>query len=354
MREYTAEDIVVLTELEALRRRPGMYVGSVGPEGQRRAVGLALRWAVAQHLAGQARRLDVKQESGGRFVVSWDGEGPLPADDDGGWEANVQSTHGYFRGVDDLTNMLLGLRVGVLNGLSEDFHFHVERDEVSFHQGFSRGVPLGPPAEARPSGAHRITLSFRLDPTVFEGAFPVEDFEGDISLVAALHPGLRVWLDEREVSQPRGLVDFAERQLPWTGLRFRHVRTTLDGVRVQLATADLERAEGALRIWVNGEPIVEGTPFEALVDWLGGRREEGAVVLLSLHFGEPCYLGRPQRGIGNRELVPLLGRLFRALDDIPSSLDGLVDATPFATAVLLDWAREHGRAAVLDAFATRV
>ncbi|MEO0602129.1 MAG: DNA topoisomerase IV subunit B, partial [Myxococcota bacterium] len=63
---YTTSDIVVLTELEALRRRPGMYIGSVGPEGQRRAVGLALRWAIAHHVMGHASRLDVEQPSGGR------------------------------------------------------------------------------------------------------------------------------------------------------------------------------------------------------------------------------------------------------------------------------------------------
>ncbi|MEO0605408.1 MAG: SdrD B-like domain-containing protein, partial [Myxococcota bacterium] len=155
-------------------------------------------------------------------------------DDDGLWEAYAVSTHGYLVGVDPLVNLLLGLRVGVLNGLSEDFDIRVERDGVSFHQAFSRGEPLGPPTAAGGSEAHRITLSFRLDPTVFEGPFPTEDFGDDLFLIAALQPGLAVWLDGRECTQPRGLVDYAHRALPWTAIRFR-LDGLLDGSRFGVA-----------------------------------------------------------------------------------------------------------------------
>ena len=82
--EYTADSIQVLDGLEAARLRPGMYVGSTGPDGMRELVAGALALSVAEHRAGHTACIDVCTLPDGTWVVSDDGRG-IPVDEDPEW-----------------------------------------------------------------------------------------------------------------------------------------------------------------------------------------------------------------------------------------------------------------------------
>jgi topoisomerase-4 subunit B len=201
---YTADDIEVLTGLDPVRRRPGMYTDTSRPNHLAQEV---IDNSVDEAIAGYASTIDVTLYADGSLAVSDDGRG-IPVDRHpelglSGVEviltrlhAGGKFSHKNYR----FSGGLHGVGVSVVNALSEKLEVEVRRGGKSHHMAFAKGEPVSPlrvvgEVARRTSGT---TLRFWPEPSFFDTPkFSVPRLKQVMRAKAVLCPGLRVrFLDE--------------------------------------------------------------------------------------------------------------------------------------------------------------
>ncbi len=149
--DYTARDITVLEGLEAVRKRPGMYIGSTGPEGLQHLIHEIVDNGVDEAIAGHARRIEITITANGSVTVVDDGRG-IPIDyhaktKKSAVETVMTTLHagGKFgsKGY-KVSGGLHGVGASVVNALSEWMHVEVRRQGNIYWMDFARGIPSGP------------------------------------------------------------------------------------------------------------------------------------------------------------------------------------------------------------------
>ena len=226
---YDAKDIQVLEGLEAVRKRPGMYIGSTGPSGLHHLVYEVVDNAVDEAMAGFCTEVVVTLLPDGGCEVIDDGRG-IPVDrhhqyeDTSAAEVVLTVLHagGKFGGAGyKVSGGLHGVGVSVVNALSAKVEVEIDRDNLrhflSFQNGGEVAVRLKVIGEA-PGGRTGTTVRFWPDPTVFEDVtFRAQTLVERLQMMAYLNRGLRIiFRDLREGSEGTeqifhyegGIVDF--------------------------------------------------------------------------------------------------------------------------------------------------
>jgi DNA gyrase subunit B len=223
---YEAADITVLEGLEAVRRRPGMYIGSTGSRGLHHLVYEVVDNSIDEALAGSCSRILVRLRSDGGVTVADDGRGipvkPIPKSKDRRPAVEVVLTTLHAGGKFDgksyaVSGGLLGVGVSVVNALSERLEVQVARDGSVWSQTYSRGKRLETLKKGKATRKTGTVVSFWPDREVFEEI----DFKRDILAerlreLAYLTSGVEIsFVDERGGRQWRevykakgGLADF--------------------------------------------------------------------------------------------------------------------------------------------------
>ncbi len=176
---YDAEDITVLEGLEAVRKRPGMYIGSTGVMGLHHLVYEVVDNSVDEALAGYCTEVSVTVHPDNSVTVVDNGRGiPVATMEKEGRPAvevvlTVLHSGGKFGegGGYKVSGGLHGVGVSVVNALSERLHVEIRRDGYVFSQDYSRGAPLAEldKGEKLPAGAPTgTTVTFLPDADVFE------------------------------------------------------------------------------------------------------------------------------------------------------------------------------------------
>lgn len=202
--------IETLEAPDAVRRRPGMYVGSTGERGVRQMVFEVAGRAVNEVLADRARRVDVTLTRDGGVRVADDGPG-VPVEAAGhtrgpGLETLLTRAEFTPDQGDRHTAILapLGIWPSVTNALSSRLTAEVRREGTHWVQEYARGVALGPPAARGRATDSGTTLTFWPDTDIFaarEYSFPA--LEERFRELALLNRGLNISLtDERPASRP--------------------------------------------------------------------------------------------------------------------------------------------------------
>ena len=202
--DYTARDITVLEGLEAVRRRPGMYIGSTDQRGLHHLVYEIVDNAVDEAMAGFCDAVFVTISPSGTVTVRDDGRG-IPTDKHPttgltGVETVMITLHagGKFGGGSyKVSGGLHGVGASVVNALSERFRVEVYRDGVAYSQDFQRGAATTPLTETGPTQTHGTLISFDADPEIF----PERDYDfGALAQrfreMAYLNPGLEIAFDD--------------------------------------------------------------------------------------------------------------------------------------------------------------
>jgi DNA gyrase subunit B len=212
---YDAQDITVLEGLEAVRKRPGMYIGSTGARGLHHLVYEVVDNSVDEALAGHCDNVAVTIHPDNSVTVTDDGRGiPVAVMEKEGRpavEVVLTTLHagGKFGdgGGYKVSGGLHGVGVSVVNALAETLNVEVERDGYKWRQEFVRGVPQGDLQRLEATKQTGTTITFLPDAEVFESLdFDFATLEQRLRETAFLTRGLRIKLsDERRVADAAGV-----------------------------------------------------------------------------------------------------------------------------------------------------
>ena len=208
---YSDSDIQVLEGLEAVRKRPGMYIGSTGEVGLHHLVWEIVDNAIDEALAGYCDDIEVTIEKGNIICVKDDGRGiPTGINAKTGLSTvetifTVLHAGGKFGGGGyKVSGGLHGVGASVVNALSTWLEVIIYRDGKEFFQRFENGGhPVGPLKEVGPAPENRTgsTVRFKADPEIFKETtiYNYQTLAKRLQELAFLNKGLRIILtDERE------------------------------------------------------------------------------------------------------------------------------------------------------------
>jgi DNA gyrase subunit B len=220
---YDAQDITVLEGLEAVRKRPGMYIGSTGVRGLHHLVYEVVDNSVDEALAGHCTWVDVTIHPDNSVTVADDGRGiPVATMEKEGRPAvevvlTVLHAGGKFGdGGYKVSGGLHGVGVSVVNALSETLDVEVRRDGYVWTQSYDRGIPRAPLRKGETTKTTGTTITFLADNDIFESLdFDFSILEQRLRETAFLTRGLKItFTDERattnsvEFQYEGGIEDF--------------------------------------------------------------------------------------------------------------------------------------------------
>jgi DNA gyrase subunit B len=279
---YDASDITVLEGLDAVRKRPGMYIGSTGERGLHHLVQEVVDNSVDEALAGFATTIDVTIRSDGGVRVVDNGRG-IPVDEHQvekrpALEVVLTVLHagGKFGGRGyAVSGGLHGVGVSVVNALSSSLDVEVCRDGYVWTQSYDHGVPRAPLHRGEATDRTGTTVTFWADAEIFETThYDLETLSRRLQEMAFLNKGLTITLrDERPVSAEEQ-VDGSEGVAVPREHTWRYEGGIADFVR------HINRKKGEAHksvIYFEAEDLGEdgeaGISLEVAMQWNGGFQE---------------------------------------------------------------------------------
>ena len=362
---YDAGDITVLEGLEAVRRRPGMYIGSTGPRGLHHLVYEVVDNSVDEALAGHCDRVEVTLNPDGSCTVNDNGRGIPVAEmaEQGGRSAlevvlTVLHAGGKFGGDGyKVSGGLHGVGVSVVNALSETLTAEIHRNGGVYRQSYAIGVPDGPIERVGDADDTGTTISFKPDEDIFEEPdFDFETLAQRFRETAFLTRGLTIKLVDRrgegrevEFHYEGGIEDFVrhlnsgrdavhkdvvylaqegpegslEIALQWTGAYSESVYTFANNINTHEGGSHLTGFRTALTRTINDYARAKNLLKEKDDNLEGSDTREGLTAIISVKLREPQFEGQTKTKLGNSEITGFVNhavtaRLAEYLEEHPS------------------------------------
>ncbi|MDC0991909.1 DNA topoisomerase (ATP-hydrolyzing) subunit B [Pontimonas sp.] len=345
---YGAGDIQVLEGLEAVRKRPGMYIGSTGPRGLHHLVYEIVDNSVDEALAGHCDHITIVIMPDGSVTVSDNGRGiPVdehPVEKKSTVEVVLTTLHagGKFGGGGyAVSGGLHGVGSSVVNALSEKLDVEVRRQGSTWVQSYRDGVPQGPLTESGKSAETGTTISFWPNTQIFETVdLEYETLRTRFQQMAFLNKGLRIDLEDQRPNSAgrkdtfnyeKGLVDYVEYlnqakktevvhpdiisfeaedterkialevAMQWTNAYSESVHTYANTINTHEGGTHEEGFRAALTTLVNRFARSSGLLKEKDENLTGDDVREGLTAVVSVKLGEPQFEGQTKTKLGNTE-----------------------------------------------------
>ncbi|MEX2281394.1 MAG: DNA topoisomerase (ATP-hydrolyzing) subunit B [Gemmatimonadota bacterium] len=379
---YDASQIQVLKGLEAVRKRPGMYIGSTGQRGLHHLVYEVVDNSVDEALAGYCTRIDVTLHPDNSVTVEDNGRGiPVdlhPTEKLPGVEVAMTMLHAggkFDKNTYKVSGGLHGVGVSVVNALSESLVVEIRRGGKIYRQSYARGDRQTELQVLGPTKETGTTVTFKPDPEIFtdERDYNFDTISNRLRELAFLNRGLRITVaDERdpphneEYFYEGGLIQFVE--------FLRGSRKPLHSKPIYIEAAR-EEAEIELCIqyddgynentftFVNNINTIEGgthlTGFKAALtrtlndyarknnslkkelDALSGEDlREGLTCVLSVKVKEPQFEGQTKTKLGNSEVRGAVEA------EVNAKLSSFLEENPSVARAIIDKAIQAARARI--------
>jgi len=348
---YDASSIQVLEGLEAVKRRPGMYIGSTGPRGLHHLVWEIVDNSIDEALAGHCSEVLVVVHPDNSVTVSDDGRG-LPVGTmkkykKSATEVILTTLHagGKFDGQGyKVSGGLHGVGASVVNALSEWLEVEIRRDGHVWSQRYERGFPKGALSKVRKlkkGEGTGTTISFMPDPEVFTETVELsfDTLSRRFRESAFLNKGLKIrLLDEREEGRDvtyqyeGGIRDFVEHineakdpvhktvfylereeevgdvevAMQWNSGFQDSVFTFANNINTHEGGAHLSGFRSALSRTINAYARQKGLLKEKEESLTGDDIREGLAAVISVKLQEPQFEGQTKTKLGNTEVKGLV------------------------------------------------
>jgi DNA gyrase subunit B len=342
---YDAGSIQVLEGLEAVRKRPGMYIGSTGPRGLHHLVYEIVDNSVDEALAGHCDNINVFITPKGWIKVTDNGRGiPVdmhPVEKKPAVEVVLTVLHagGKFGGGGyAVSGGLHGVGASVVNALSTDLKVEVARDGFLWSQEYKIGVPQKPLAKGKKVDHTGTTIEFKPDGSIFETVeFDYETLRARFQQMAFLNKGLGITItDERtgktdSYQYKRGLVDYVEFlnaskkielvhdeiislesetskkdmsievAMQWTNAYTESVHTYANTINTHEGGTHEEGFRTAITSLLNKYARANNLLKEKDENLSGDDVREGLTAVISIKLSEPQFEGQTKTKLGNTE-----------------------------------------------------
>jgi len=342
--EYTANQIQVLKGLEAVRKRPAMYIGSTDIHGAHHLIYEVVDNSVDEALAGYCSEIEVVIHEDSVVSVKDNGRGiPIdnhPEQNRPAVEVVMTTLHAGGKFDDEsykVSGGLHGVGVSVVNGLSAWLEVEIHRDGSWYYQRYERGVPTGDMELRGESEQSGTKVSFLADGDIFESVdFNFETLAQRLRELAFLNKGLRILFEDRRPKTHKrhdfqfegGIVSFVK----WLDDTKKaimeepiYISTSKEGIEVEVALQYTDGYSDNVFSFANNINTMEGgthlvgfktaltrtinnyaqqnNMFKKERVTLGGDDvREGLTAIISVKLTEPQFEGQTKTKLGNSEV----------------------------------------------------
>ena len=385
---YTGANIRVLEGIEAVRKRPSMYIGDTTARGLHHLVYEVVDNSIDEAMAGFCRNIHVTLHTDGSVSVVDDGRG-IPVDihtDSGKSALEVVLTKVHAGGKFDhdtykVSGGLHGVGITVVNALSEWLEAEIRRDGQVWQQDYEQGKPEGPVRALGPAKTTGTTIRFLPDATIFPRIdFDYDTLEKRLRELAFLNKGVRIRLTDERGDEPRDAEFFSSEGLSEFVAYLNRAQTPLHppvvfagrdderAVEVELAMQYNDSISEMVVSYCNNINTIEGgthlTGFRAALTRTlnqyaksvapaknkdltitGEDFKEGLTAIISVRVPDPQFEGQTKTKLGNSEVEGIVTRI------VNEKLSEYLETTPaaakriIAKAQLAAEAREAARKA---------
>ena len=353
---YGADQIQILEGLEAVRKRPGMYIGSTGPRGLHHLVYEVVDNSVDEALAGYCDDIKVFIRKDGSIRVIDNGRGIPVAINEQEKKSTVEvvltilHAGGKFGGgAYAVSGGLHGVGISVVNALSRELDVEVRQQGYVWRVSFENGVPTAPLKKGEASDETGTTITFWPSAETFETVeFDYETLRARFQQMAFLNKGLRITVtderdDDEEVSESylyeRGLEDYVEYlnkakknelihaeiiafesedterkislevAMQWTNGYTESVHTYANTINTHEGGTHEEGFRAALTTLVNKYAREKKIIKEKDENLSGDDVREGLTAVISVKLAEPQFEGQTKTKLGNTEAKAFVQRV---------------------------------------------
>ncbi len=357
--DYTAEDITVLKGLEAVRRRPAMYIGDVSTRGLHHLVYEVVDNSIDEALAGYCKNIAVTLNPDGSVTVEDDGRGiPTeihPEEKRSALEVVMTVLHAggkFDKNTYKVSGGLHGVGVSVVNALSEWLEVEVYRDGKVFYQKYKKGDPVAPvkvigKAEKGKTGTK---VTFLPDGTIFKNrTFKFETLAERLRELAFLNPNVVLRIEDRRTKNgdeevfhfEGGLVEFikyidatrpsilkkvfytrgsdkdengrmveVEVAFQYNDQYSENVFTYVNNINTHEGGTHLVGFRTALTRTLNNFAYKNGLIKDGKIQLVGDDFREGLTAVVSVKVPEPQFEGQTKTKLGNSEVKSIVESIF--------------------------------------------
>ena len=379
---YGASSIQVLEGLEAVRKRPGMYIGSTGPRGLHHLVWEIVDNAIDEALAGYCTHIEVEILPDNYICVTDNGRG-VPVDihkKTGESAAELVFSKLHAGGKFDSSSYkvsggLHGVGAAVVNALSKHLRVEIHKDGHIYEQEYERGKRLYPIRKIGNTQNHGTRVMFRPDEEIFKETivFDYETLRFRFQQCAFLNKGLRISLTDKRVKEPKSVtycydgrisesVKFLNETKTPIHPQIIYVSGTQENIEVEIAMQYTEEYTSNIYSFINNIYTPEGGTHEegfrnSLTRVLntygrsnnlfrkdegfsGDDVREGLTAIISCRHPDPQFEGQTKAKLGNTEVRRIASQILQ------DGLDQFLKENPNAAKSIIEKAVLASRARI--------